>query len=131
MRKGFTRKPKDDAPAVRVKNYITPAGLQRLRDENKFLLNKERPAVNNVVASAVSNVDLSENADYQDGKLRLRQIDSRIRFLSKRIDAAEIVDPEAPRSGQASYLKFSATTEIYTNAAGDEKQVSIVGQDEV
>lgn len=131
MRKGFTRKPKDDAPATRLKNYITPAGLQRLRDEHKFLLTKERPAVTNVVAWAASNGDRSENADYQYGKRRLRQIDSRIRFLTKRIDAAEVVDPEAPRSGQAAQRVFFGATVIYNTSAGDEKQVSIVGQDEV
>src|ERR1051325_10202396 len=97
MRKGFTRHPRPDAPATTIKNYITPAGLQRLRDEHKFLLNKERPAVTQVVAWAAANGDRSENADYQYGKRRLRQIDSRIRFLGKRIDAAEIVDPAAAR----------------------------------
>src|ERR1700677_1685769 len=84
-----------------LKNYITPAGLQRLKDEHLFLLSRERPAVVEVVAWAASNGDRSENADYQYGKRRLRQIDGRIRFLTKRIEAAEVVDPEAPRSGQA------------------------------
>src|SRR5450432_1974754 len=97
MRKGFTRQPQRDEPATPGKNYITPAGLQRLKDEHRFLLNRERPAVTQVVAWAASNGDRSENADYQYGKRRLRQIDSRIRFLSKRIDAAEVVDPGAPR----------------------------------
>src|SRR5512140_1271666 len=72
-----------------VKNYITPTGLQRLLDERRFLLTRERPAVTKVVAWAASNGDRSENADYQYGKRRLRQIDRRIRFLGKRIDAAE------------------------------------------
>ena len=84
-----------------VKNYITPGGLQRLRDELRFLLAKERPAVTQVVAWAASNGDRSENADYQYNKQRLRQIDRRIRFLTKRIDAAEVVDPEAARNGRA------------------------------
>src|SRR5512147_912467 len=84
-----------------VKNYITPSGLQRLRDELRFLLTRERPAVTQVVSWAAGNGDRSENADYQYGKRRLRQIDSRIRFLRKRIDAAEVVDPEAPRRGRA------------------------------
>jgi transcription elongation factor GreB len=132
MRKGFTREPKrDDPKAPRLKNYITPAGLQRLRDEHKFLLNKERPAVTQVVAWAAANGDRSENADYQYGKRRLRQIDSRIRFLSKRIDAAEVVDPEAPRSGQAAQRVFFGATVRYATADGEEKQISIVGQDEV
>lgn len=126
-----TRKPVDDTPAVRVKNYITPAGLQRLKDEHRFLLLKERPAVTQVVAWAASNGDRSENADYQYGKRRLRQIDSRIRFLSKRIDAAEVVDPEAPRSGAAARRVFFGATVTYSNAAGEERVVRIVGQDEV
>ena len=82
-----------------VANYITPSGLQRLRDELRFLLTRERPAVTQVVAWAAANGDRSENADYQYGKRRLRQIDGRIRFLVKRIDAARVVDPEAPREG--------------------------------
>ena len=131
MRKGFTRHPKSDAPAVKLKNYITPAGLQRLRDEHKFLLNKERPAVTHVVAWAASNGDRSENADYQYGKRRLRQIDSRIRFLSKRIDAAEVVDPEMKRSGAAGERVFFGATVRFSNAKGDEREVSIVGADEV
>src|SRR5277367_1240692 len=101
MRKGFTRKPQGDEPATPSKNYITPSGLQRLRDELRFLLVRERPAVTQVVAWAAANGDRSENADYQYGKRRLRQIDGRIRFLTKRIDAARVVDPDRPRSGQA------------------------------
>src|SRR6202140_5030644 len=96
MRKGFTRKPQRDEPATRGKNYITRSGLQRLKDEHRFLLTRERPAVAEVVAWAASNGDRSENADYQYGKRRLRQIDGRIRFLTKRIEAAEGGDPEAP-----------------------------------
>ena len=81
MRKGFTRKPQGNEPATHGKNYITPSGLQRLKDEDRFLLTRERPAVVEVVAWAASNGDRSENADYQYGKRRLRQIDRRIRFL--------------------------------------------------
>jgi transcription elongation factor GreB len=131
MRKGFTRKPKADEPATRGKNYITPGGLQRLKDENRFLLTRERPAVTKVVAWAASNGDRSENADYQYGKRRLRQIDGRIRFLSKRIEAAEVVDPETPRAGQAATRAFFGATVRYANAAGAERVVSIVGTDEV
>ena len=131
MRKKFTRKPESDTPAVRVKNYITPSGLQRLKDEHKFLLVRERPAVTQVVAWAASNGDRSENADYQYGKKRLREIDRRIRFLSKRIDAAEVVDPEAPRSGQAASRVFFGATVRYSTSAGVERTVSIVGVDEV
>src|SRR6202051_100106 len=101
MRKGFTRKPQSDVPATGGKNYITRSGLQRLKDEHRFLLTRERPAVVEVVAWAAGNGDRSENADYQYGKRRLGQIDSRIRFLTKRIDAAVGVDPAAPRAGPA------------------------------
>src|SRR4029078_3238495 len=114
-----------------VKNYITPCGLQRLRDELKFLLTRERPAVTQVVAWAAGNGDRSENADYQYGNRRLRQIDRRIRFLRKRIDAAEIVDPQAPRSGRAATHVFFGATVRYANAAGTERTVRIVGLDEI
>jgi len=115
----------------KVKNYITPAGLQRLKDEHRFLLNRERPAVTQVVAWAASNGDRSENADYLYGKRRLRQIDSRIRFLSKRIDAAEVVDPAAPRAASAAARVFFGATVTYKDADGREHIVSIVGVDEV
>jgi len=131
MRKGITRAPKADEPAARKKNYITPGGLQRLKDELHFLLTRERPAVTEVVAWAASNGDRSENADYQYGKRRLRQIDGRIRFLSKRIEAAEVVDPEKARAGQAAARAFFGATVRYANAAGTERVVSIVGTDEV
>jgi len=131
MRKGFTRRPRSDEPATPGKNYITPAGLQRLKEEHRFLLTRERPAVTEVVAWAASNGDRSENADYQYGKRRLRQIDGRIRFLTKRIDSAEPVDPEAPRAGQAAARAFFGATVRYANAAGAERTVSIVGTDEV
>ena len=114
-----------------LKNYITPAGLQRLKDEHRFLLSRERPAVVEVVAWAASNGDRSENADYLYGKRRLRQIDSRIRFLGKRIDAAVVVDPAAPRPGSAAARVFFGATVTYKDAAGVEHVVSIVGIDEV
>ena len=113
------------------KNYITPAGLQRLRDELKFLLTRERPAVTQVVAWAAGNGDRSENADYQYGKRRLRQIDRRIHFLTKRIDAAHVVDPEAARSGHAATHAFFGATVRYADDTGQERVVSIVGTDEV
>jgi transcription elongation factor GreB len=113
------------------KNYITPAGLQRLRDERRFLLTRERPAVTEVVAWAAGNGDRSENADYQYGKRRLRQIDSRIRFLTRRIDAAHVVDPEAPRSGRAAAHVYFGATVTYRSGAGPEQVVTIVGADEV
>jgi transcription elongation factor GreB len=119
------------APVPNVKNYITPAGLQRLKDERHFLLTRERPAVTQVVAWAASNGDRSENADYHYNKRRLRQIDRRIRFLAKRIDAAEVVDPQTPRSGRVATQVFFGATVRYANAAGIERVVSIVGADEV
>jgi transcription elongation factor GreB len=125
------REPVRDAPGPRHKNYITPAGLERLKDEHRFLMNRERPAMTQVVAWAASNGDRSENADYLYGKRRLRQIDSRIRFLTKRIDAAEVVDPSSPRSGSAATRVFFGATVIYRDAAGREHAVSIVGIDEV
>src|ERR1700719_3559596 len=115
MRKGFTRKPQADAPATPVKNYITPSGLQRLKDEPLFLLTRDR----------------SENADYQYGKRGLRQSDGRIRFLTKRIEAAEVVDPEAPRAGQAATKAFFGATVRYANATRVSRVVSIVGTDEI
>src|SRR6187200_1268979 len=143
MRKSFTRDPAPDAddelsdaaeatgpaPAPPAKNYITPNGLQRLIDERKFLLTRERPAVTQVVAWAAANGDRSENADYQYGKRRLREIDRRIRFLTKRIDAAEVVDPETPRRGQAATHVFFGATVRYSNAAGIERVVRVVGVD--
>ncbi len=131
MQKGFTRRPKPDEPAAPGKNYITPNGLRRLQDELQFLLTKERRAVTEVVTWAASNGDRSENADYQYGKRRLRQIDGRIRFLRKRLEAAEVVDPETPRTGQAAAKAFFGATVRYANAAGVERVVSIVGADEV
>jgi transcription elongation factor GreB len=143
MSKAFTKEPDADgepeepvtdetAPAQSgVKNYITPNGLQRLKDERRFLLTRERPAVTQVVAWAASNGDRSENADYQYGKRRLREIDRRIRFLTKRIEAAEVVDPEARRGRQVSEQVFFGATVRYVNSAATERVVSIVGVDEV
>lgn len=125
------REPVRETPGPRVKNYITPAGLQRLKDEHRFLLNRERPAVTKVVAWAASNGDRSENADYLYNKRRLRQIDSRIRFLTKRIDAAEVVDPSAPRPAAAADRVFFGATVTYADASGATHTVCIVGLDEV
>jgi transcription elongation factor GreB len=131
---------------VQEKNYITPAGLQRLKDEHRFLMNRERPAVTKIVAWAASNGDRSENADYLYSKRRLRLIDSRIRFLTNRIDAAEVVDPAAPRSASAATRVFFGATVTYrilppdcreraepasAGEASREHVVSIVGIDEV
>ncbi len=125
------REPVRDTPGPKLKNYITPAGLQRLKDEHRFLMNRERPAVTQVVAWAAGNGDRSENADYLYGKRRLRQIDSRIRFLTKRIDAAEVVDPAVPRSGSAATRVFFGATVTFRDTAGHEHVVRIVGIDEV
>src|ERR1700722_11156644 len=131
MRKGFTRKPKPDEPTTPVKNYITPTGFERLKEEHRFLLSRERPAVVEVVAWAASNGDRSENVDYLYGKRRLGQIDSRIRFLTKRIDAAVVVHPAAPRPGPAATRVFFGATVTYKDPAGLEHVVSIVGIDKV
>src|SRR5689334_8463559 len=143
MQKGFTRRPKDDraesggadasarARAGAPKNYITPSGLQRLKDEHRFLMTRERPAVTQVVAWAAGNGDRSENADYQYGKRRLRQIDRRIRYLTRRIDAAEVVDPQAPRAGRAATHVFFGATVRYANTTGTERVITVVGRDEV
>ena len=124
------REPVHEEAGPTLKNYITPAGLQRLKDEHRFLLTRERPAVVEVVAWAATNGDRSENADYLYGKRRLRQIDSRIRFLTKRIDAAVVVDPAAPRPQSAATRVFFGATVTYKDA-GVEHVVSIVGIDEV
>jgi transcription elongation factor GreB len=144
MRKGFMRRPPNrpeqrehagaaasPGQAAPAKNYITPGGLQRLRDELRFLLTRERRAVTQVVAWAAGNGDRSENADYQYGKRRLREIDRRIRLLRKRIDAEEVVDPGAPRRGKAATHVFFGATVRYAMASGAERVVRIVGADEV
>jgi transcription elongation factor GreB len=125
------RGPVRDEAGPPPKNYITPAGLQRLKDEHGFLLTRERPAVVEVVAWAAGNGDRSENADYHYGKKRLGQIDSRIRFLTKRINAAVVVDPAAPRPGSAATRVFFGATVTYKDADGLKHVVSIVGLDEV
>ena len=110
------------------KNYITPAGYKRLKDELVQLLNVDRPEVVRTVAWAASNGDRSENGDYIYGKKRLREIDRRIRFLTKRLDIAEVVDSAArPATDQ---IFFGATVR-YATASGDEQQITIVGVDEV
>ena len=109
------------------KNYITPAGAKRLKEELHTLLNTERPRLTEVIAWAAGNGDRSENADYTYGKRRLREIDRRIHFISKRLEIAEIVDPTAITSDQ---VRFGATVTI-CDEEGEEKTYSIVGADEV
>lgn len=109
-----------------AKNYITPAGLERLKAEYHELMHVERPKVVEVVTWAAGNGDRSENADYQYGKKRLREIDKRARFLIKRIEAAEVVDPKVVKSAT---VLFGATVTI----VNEEEQVQtyqIVGEDE-
>ncbi|MCU0950324.1 MAG: transcription elongation factor GreB [Burkholderiaceae bacterium] len=110
------------------KNYMTPRGYQRLKDELVQLLKVERPQVVHTVHWAASNGDRSENGDYIYGKKRLREIDRRIRFLTKRLDNAEVVDPAAR---EATDQIFFGATVRYANAAGEEQQIAIVGIDEV
>ena len=120
----------DDAAAplpASTKNYVTPAGFMRLKDEALHLIDKERPALVKVVQWAASNGDRSENGDYIYGKRRLREIDRRIRFLTKRMDAAVVVDP-ATRDATDQVFFGATVTVIHEN--GDEKTYSIVGIDE-
>ncbi|MNL39694.1 Transcription elongation factor GreB [compost metagenome] len=109
------------------KNYITPSGLARLKAEYHELMHVERPKIVEVVAWAASNGDRSENADYQYGKRRLREIDKRVHFLRKRIEDAEIVDPLVLSAEKI--IRFSATVTI-ANEDGDEIEYQIVGEDE-
>ncbi len=109
-----------------TKNYITPQGAERLRAELKKLLTEDRPALVKVVQWAASNGDRSENADYQYGKRRLREFDRRIRFLSKRLEAAEIIDPVSQKSDR---ILFGATVTV-RDEQGKERLYRIVGIDE-
>ena len=109
------------------KNYLTPLGWRRMRDELTWLVKTERPEVTGVVSWAAKLGDRSENADYQYGKKRLREIDRRIRYLTKRLEAAEVVDP-ATRE-ETDQVFFGATV-TYATASGEESTVRIVGIDE-
>ncbi|MFT5643130.1 MAG: transcription elongation factor GreB [Janthinobacterium sp.] len=138
MNKAFTKESDDDddedavalalAIPAGAKNYITPAGYQRIRDELLQLIDVDRPEVVRVVHWAASNGDRSENGDYIYGKRRLREIDRRIRFLTKRMDTAEIVDPSAHFGHEQVF--FGATV-TYRNQAGATHTVTIVGIDEL
>lgn len=108
------------------KNYITAQGLQKLKDELSYLTTKDRPKVVETVAWAASNGDRSENADYQYGKRRLREIDRRIRFLNKRIDAAEVVEPTQQKGKK---ILFGATVTV-EDEDGQRRVYRIVGIDE-
>jgi transcription elongation factor GreB len=116
-----------DALPAHAKNYMTPQGLAALRDECRRLLYEERPKVVEVVSWAAGNGDRSENGDYIYGKKRLREIDRRVRYLTKRIESAEIVDPQQQKNlGQ---VFFGATVE-YARQDGERQKVTIVGIDE-
>jgi transcription elongation factor GreB len=136
MSKAFTKESEDDDEdelessrqlPPGTKNYITPAGYQRLRDELEQLWKVERPALVQTITWAASNGDRSENGDYIYGKKRLREIDRRIRFLSKRMDHAEVVDPALRED--CDQVFFSATVTV-CGEDGAEKTYSIVGVDE-
>lgn len=139
MSKAFTKEPDqgddddlDAGPApipAGSKNYMTPRGQRRLLDELRHLLDVERPEVTATVSWAAKNGDRSENGDYLYGKKRLREIDRRIRFLNKRLDLAEVVDPTVPRE-DPSQIFFGATVTV-AHADGREQTVVIVGVDEI
>lgn len=136
MNKAFVKESDDDEdlegalPAIPpgAKNYITPQGYQRIKDELLQLIDVERPEVVRIVHWAASNGDRSENGDYIYGKRRLRQIDSRIRFLTKRMDLAEIVDPT---THHGSDQVFFGATVTYENQAGEQHTITILGIDEL
>jgi len=135
MNKAFVKETDSDdddevaAPAIPAgaKNYMTPEGHQSMKDEFLRLIDVDRPEVVNIVYWAASNGDRSENGDYIYGKRRLREIDRRIRFLSKRLDIAEIVDP---RVHHGSDQIFFGATIVYENLQGEEVTITIVGVDE-
>lgn len=136
MSKAFTKEDtedtEDDLPLEQqlpssAKNYLTPQGWQCLKDELYQLVNKERPAMTQVVNWAAGNGDRSENGDYIYGKQRLRAMDRRIRFLTKRLEIAEVVDPE---SREPTEQVFFGATVVIARSDGPEQTVSIVGVDE-
>ena len=136
MNKAFTKEnddtEPDDEPAAAPlpgggKNYITPAGYARLRDEMLDLIDNERPKVVDIVHWAASNGDRSENGDYLYGKKRLREIDRRIRFLGKRLEIAEVSDPSIHHGSDQVF--FGATV-TYVDSLAVERTITILGIDE-
>jgi transcription elongation factor GreB len=113
------------------RNYMTPVGFARLKAELSSLVEKERPEVVAVVAWAAGNGDRSENGDYIYGKKRLREIDRRIRFLIRRLDNAEVVDPLTRRESDTADQVFFGATVTVSNSRGEARTVSIVGVDEI
>jgi transcription elongation factor GreB len=135
MNKAFVKESDDDdeldaSPAIPpgTRNYITPEGHRRLKDELLHLIDAERPEVVKIVSWAASNGDRSENGDYIYGKRRLREIDRRIRFLTKRLDLAEVVDPSVHHGSDQIF--FGATV-CYENQAGEQRTITIMGIDEL
>ena len=137
MSKAFTKESDgddDDLPEdvgglpLSAKNYMTPEGFTRMREELNTLLRQERPDVVKIVSWAASNGDRSENGDYIYGKKRLREIDRRVRYLSKRLANADVVEPA--RRAKTDQVFFGATV-TYANDKGLERTVKIVGVDEV
>jgi transcription elongation factor GreB len=139
MSKAFTRETEGDEDALTepegmgglplgARNYMTPHGHRRLLDELRWLVNEERPQVTNVVSWAARNGDRSENGDYLYGKRRLREIDRRVRYLTRRIEQAEVVDPA---SREATDQVFFGATVTYQGSAGDVHTIRIVGVDEM
>ncbi len=138
MSKAFTKESdgddEDDLPEesgglpLSAKNYMTPQGFARMREELDGLMRRERPEVVKVVTWAASNGDRSENGDYIYGKKRLREIDRRVRYLSKRLANAEVVD--AAKRAKTDQIFFGATV-TYANGRGEERTITIVGVDEV
>jgi len=141
MSKAFTNEEtpaddEDDVPDASplpagARNYMTPGGFARLRRELDRLVGTERPELVATVSWAAGNGDRSENGDYIYGKKRLREIDRRIRFLVRRLDAAEVVDPAAPRDDDAESAVYFGATVTVANENGDERTISIVGVDEI
>ncbi len=135
MSKAFTKETDDDedepiqpeASSLTLKNYVTPLGLSVLQDEFRQLLKEERPKLVETIHWAASNGDRSENGDYIYGKRRLREIDRRLRYLTKRIENAEVVDPQLQKNLTQVY--FGATV-TYAHADGRQTTVKIVGVDE-
>lgn len=136
MSKAFVKESDDEddldasTPSIPAgtKNYMTPEGHKRMKEELLHLIDVERPEVVRVVSWAASNGDRSENGDYIYGKRRLREIDRRIRFLTKRLDIAEVVDPSVHHGSDQIFFGASIT---YENHAGEEYTVTIVGIDEL
>src|SRR3984885_4737854 len=135
MSKAFTKetdsedddKEETDVLPANVKNYMTPHGFAALQEELRKLLREERPKVVEVVSWAAGNGDRSENGDYIYGKRRLREIDRRIRYLTKRLESAEVVDPKLQKNREQVF--FGATV-IYVREDDSEHRVTLVGVDE-